>query len=92
MSDNAFQNVIAELRRFAAWKPASDAELAQWYEDAQVMHEHMQSLRSLGIEVDEIYWHYMSDADIRARDVRYGQIQQEGFVALIDELERRFTL
>ncbi len=87
MTNDGLLKAVAQLRRFAAWTPTTEEELARWYDEAQGLHELMRV--SLGNEVDEHYWHCMSDADIRARDARYGEIQQEGFLALIDELEQR---
>ena len=88
MSGDALFEIVAELRRFAAWSPTTDEELTRWAEQAQGMHELLRKMGS-GIEVDERYWHYMIDADIRARDAHYREIQQKGFLALIDEWERR---
>ena len=89
MTNDVLLEAIAELRRFAAWTPTTEEELARWYHEAQNMHELMRTTQNLGIELDEHYWHCMSDADIRARDARYREIQQEGFLASIDELEQR---
>lgn len=88
MSANALFEIVAELRRLAAWSPTTDEELARWTEQVQGMHELLRKMGD-GIEVDERYWHTMIDADIRARDARYREIQQEGFLALIDEWEQR---
>lgn len=91
MTDDRLLKVIAELRRFAAWAPDTKEDFARWHDEAQRVHEHVHALSTLGVEVDEHYWHYMSDADIRARDPRYKEIQQKGFLALIDSLERQIA-
>lgn len=78
---------IAELRRFAAWEPTSKEDLQRWYDEVAALESG--AFAPLVGQMEEFYWHYMSDADIRARDPRYKEIQQEGFLTLIDEFEKR---
>lgn len=76
---------IVELRRFAVWEPSTKEDLQRWYDEANELNTGV--FASLANQMKHFYWHYMSDADIRARDPRHKEMQQKEFCVLIDELE-----
>lgn len=59
-----------------AERPAHDAaSLAQWKEDALRMKQALRRDPPLAARVPHFIWHYLDDADIRARDPAYAASQ-----------------
>jgi hypothetical protein len=66
---------------------SSPRDLKIWYENARNVHERlMKSSESDLGPVPEMVWHYLSDADIRLKDIAYREVQDEEIVKIISSL------
>jgi len=62
--------------------------LRDWYVDARHVQDALISVDGLGPFVPELVWHYLVDADIRAKDSAYREQQEallRSFVALLEK-------
>lgn len=77
--------LLSELMR----KDISTKEgLRDWYVEARRVQDTLTSAGGLGPFVPELIWHYLADADIRAKDSAYRE-QQDAFVrAFVTLLEK----
>lgn len=71
------------LRALADRPVASKADLDGWYAAAQQLQVGLPP----GLNLPEIFWHYLSDADIRLRDHQYARMQDAQVRQLIADLE-----
>ena len=60
------------------------ADLPAWYAEAQSIIESL----SPEAPAPEVFWHWLSDADIRLRDPEYAKMQNEQMERLVADLER----
>lgn len=58
-------------------------DLSAWYKSA---YEIETFAEEFGIELPEVIWHYLSDADIRLKDPDYGTHQTESVHIFIQEI------
>ena len=59
--------------------PATQEELVKLQDECLSLGEHIRSTPSLGAEVPESVWHFLSDSDIRFKDPAYAKAQLVGF-------------
>lgn len=79
--------LAADLRALGARDIASKADLKGWYSFANRVAAKLRSSSAevLG-NVPELVWHYLSDADIRFKDERYREMQEEEIAKVIEAL------
>lgn len=73
---------IRELRELLSGLLGQDSSgdrLRDWYVGARQVQDALISVGGLGPFVPELVWHYLADADIRAKDPEYRE-QQEAFI------------
>jgi len=81
------QQLAADLRELASNEPKNRAGLDRWYEDARRVQDRIASAPDVTTGVPDFIWHYLSDADVRLKDPRYAQVQQEMLTELLAMLE-----
>jgi hypothetical protein len=74
------------LRRLAEWRVGEKRNLKAWYAAAHEVADWAQATPSVA-EVPHFFWHYISDADIRLKDLDYARLQDERVWELIAILE-----
>jgi hypothetical protein len=61
-----------------------DTSQRDWNQPYQAICERLKNDSLLdGLAVDEHVWHWLSDADIRARDSEYARLQNDGLVDIL---------
>lgn len=63
--------------RLAAILAAEEASSVDWLTVDRLCDELDREINASGEDVPEIVAHFLSDSDIRARDIRYGDAQRE---------------
>lgn len=84
--EEAAKELGRRLRFLAEWRVCERRDLDAWYVAAQQLATWVKATPSLA-EVPHFFWHYISDADIRLKDPRYGRDQDERVWELIPILE-----
>ncbi|HTH50105.1 MAG TPA: hypothetical protein VMB21_21510 [Candidatus Limnocylindria bacterium] len=75
----------AELQRLMALPLTSEAELTAWYE-ASAKLETVMEQKFPELEFPHEIWHFLSDADIRAKDASYRDRQHRLIAGYIADL------
>lgn len=75
------------LRELAAQRPASAEELARMERGSLLLRLHIQS-HSLGTNMPEVVWHFLSDADIRYKSSGYRDTQTAELLSALDRWEQ----
>ena len=76
------------LRELAESTPEDARELPAWYARARKFEGTLRSGRGvLSGAIPHFVWHYLADADIRARDLAYRANQQATILEIITALE-----
>jgi hypothetical protein len=75
------------LRALAESTPQDPRELPAWYERAREFEAVLHSEAVLSDAIPHFVWHYLADADIRARDLAYRADQQAAIIEIIIALE-----
>lgn len=73
--DHEMVIVGRNLLKLVESDPTSKSELDGWYLIAADLYKVLQTLVAQGVDVPEIIFHYLSDADIRVKDSVYGSAQ-----------------
>ena len=73
------------MRQLAELPCSTPAEVKSWYAEAGVFEAYVQTS---DVELPHFVWHYLSDADIRARDSEYRASQDREIREIISELEQ----
>ena len=72
-----------ELEALAESEPVDRAQLSLWHERAHALGDQIRANVDLCNKTPEIVWHYLSDADIRLKEVLYAQAQRESLAEWI---------
>ena len=76
------------LRELAESTPEDVRQLPAWYERAREFESILRSdTGSLSDAIPHFVWHYLADADVRARDAGYRTDQQATILEIIMALE-----
>jgi hypothetical protein len=75
-------SLAAELRALMKLPLETRDDVEAWYGAAEVFEAHLDSA-SLVDELPHLVWHFLADADIRARDAKYREAQEAGVEAAI---------
>jgi len=76
------------LRELAESTPGNARQLPAWYERAREFESILRSdTGALSDAIPHFVWHYLADADIRARDDAYRTDQQATILEIIIALE-----
>lgn len=85
---DALRQVGRMLRELAESTPEDVRELPAWYKRARELESVLQSdSGALSDAIPHFVWHYLADADIRARDLAYRVDQQATILNIIMALE-----
>lgn len=68
--------LASELERLRALPLASKADAKVWRAEAAVLEQQLTN-RFPDLEFPHEIWHYLSDADVRAREPEYGAVQEQ---------------
>jgi len=68
--------LASELERLRALPLASKADAKAWLAEAAALERQL-TTRFPDLEFPHEIWHYLSDADIRAREPEYGAMQEQ---------------
>jgi hypothetical protein len=79
-------HLLRDLQRLDALPLSTAADVEAWYRAARDVVERLRANPEM--EVPELVWHYLSDADIRSRDDEYAQAQRERLRVVMRELEK----
>jgi hypothetical protein len=86
--DTSLQEVAQRLRWLAAVSPAGPGELKAWYAAAKEFRDWLSARPERLIDqVPHFVWHYLDDAEIRAKDVVYRRDQERELEAVLARLE-----
>ncbi len=82
----AYRTIAKRLRWLMDFERSAEFSIKRWEWEGRKLYAFM---TKRGLEMDEHYWHYMSDVDIRQRETeaQYAEIQRDGIQAIIEELE-----
>ena len=80
--------LVASLRLLAAREPHTNDDLRALERECMSLALNTQR-SSLCNRVPEIVWHFLSDADIRFRDVEYARVQTASLLAALAGMEQR---
>ena len=87
-NEDALRQVGRMLRELAESTPEDARALPAWYERARELEAVLRSDRgALSDAIPHFVWHYLADADIRARDLEYRADQQAVILGIIVALE-----
>jgi hypothetical protein len=75
------------LRNLAESSPTDAGQLDAWYDRADEFQLLLKEHSALSELIPHFVWHYLADADIRARDPDYRALQQAQILEIISELE-----
>lgn len=75
------------LRELAAQRPVSAEELAHMERGCLLLRLHIQS-NSLGTNMPEVAWHFLSDPDIRYKSSDYRDTQTAELLFALDRWEQ----
>jgi hypothetical protein len=75
------------LRRLAECSPTDPSELNDWNERAREFEQFLKMQPDLCNAIPHFVWHYLADADIRAREPQYRAGQQTKILRIASELE-----
>ena len=75
------------LRELADSQPENQTSLAIWSARAREVEDFLKSIRGLSDAVPHFVWHFLSDADIRVRDLGYRRAQLAELEPILDALE-----
>lgn len=81
------REIASELRRLQRSSADTTGELARWHEEGRRFTRRLSS-DFAGVDLPEAVWHYLHDADLRAKDPRYRQMQDQALDEVIADLER----
>jgi hypothetical protein len=85
---DALRQLGRMLRELAESTPEDARELPAWYERAREFESVLRSDGgALSDAIPHFIWHYLADADIRARDLTYRAEQQVAILEIISALE-----
>jgi len=76
------------LEALIASEPTDNSGLSQWYLEAHQLREEIIAKPDLSNAVPHAVWHYLSDADIRLKDVRYALLQRKEIDEIVAILKR----
>jgi len=77
------EEIKKTLKELLELEVSSESELQAWNERADVIYEIDKGSK---IQLPEVVWHYLSDADIRFKDPEYGEYQISGVKSFIGEV------
>lgn len=81
------REIAVELSRLLATSPTDKELLPAWYQASRAFVEKLNT--ELGdVNLPEEVWHFLSDADIRAKDPEFRAVQIQAITEVIRELER----
>jgi len=88
-NDDASQlrEIARELRRLQRSSPGTNDAMPAWYEESRRFADDL-ALHFSGVDLPEEVWHYLHDADLRAKDPGYRRMQDQAIDAVIADLER----
>ncbi len=86
-SDLLIADAARSLRRLAESSPTDATKLAEWYERASEFQVFLKAHPALSDVMPHFVYHYLADADIRAREPDYHDDQQTHILEIISELE-----
>ncbi len=85
--------VLRELRALFIRDPRTKPDLRAWENDSIALWRRIRS--SYRVEVcdrmDEVAWHYLSDADLRVKDSEYAEMQRAEFEQWLLQAEKRLA-
>jgi hypothetical protein len=81
------QELIDRLRALMASSPIEKVGLRSWYNKAEECEALLKRSRDLDDVVPHSVWHYLADADTRAKDPGYRESQQAEIADTIRTLE-----
>ena len=76
---------LEELRAFSV---GSKQDVTLWYELARALEDRLVAPGGLSREVPSFLWHYLADADVRFKDVKYAELQNRQMRLLLRYLSR----
>lgn len=82
------QSLGNALEALVNTKVENRSDLEKWYVEAQQVRQQIISNPKLSNVVPHLVWHYLSDADIRFKDQKYAQLQQEEIDRIVLALKR----
>ena len=74
--DEGTQFLITELERLLSLPLDSKSQIEVWYAESERVQRELPE-RYPDLEYPHEVWHFLADADIRARDVGYRQYQEK---------------
>jgi hypothetical protein len=86
-NEDALRLAGRTLRALAESTPEDTRQLPAWYERAREFEAVLHSDAALSDAIPHFVWHYLADADIRARDLAYRADQQVAILEIIIALE-----
>ncbi|MCZ2153969.1 MAG: hypothetical protein LC114_08745 [Bryobacterales bacterium] len=84
----AMHHLADELEELRRIKIASRDDLNEWFTRARKLEAVLTGKGGLSPEMPSILWHYLADADIRAKDEKYAALQDRQILLLIRFLRR----
>jgi hypothetical protein len=79
--------IAGRLRSLAESSPTAPEHLPHWYEESEAFRKYV-AAEHPGVELPHFISHYLSDADIRARDADYRAAGQKTILQVIASFER----
>lgn len=76
---NEWTAVLRALRTLLTHDPRTKRHLDAWTTDANLLMRQIRTSPGISNALDEIVWHFLSDADIRVKDPVYGETQRAEF-------------
>ncbi len=83
-----WNNVLRALRELLTNDPTTRQHLGSWTADANSLIRQIRSSPEISNALDEVVWHFLSDADIRVKDPVYGETQRAEFERWLQQAER----
>ena len=74
--DEGTKYLVTELERLMSLPLSSESELEVWYTESERVQRELPE-RFPNLDYPHEIWHFLADADIRARDTGYRQYQEQ---------------
>ncbi|MFY2560054.1 hypothetical protein ACN469_20765 [Corallococcus terminator] len=75
------------MRRLFDHDPTDKKSLKAWVDASIALYVRLRSVPE-SFDVEEIVWHFLSDADIRVKDPEYAQAQRAAFESWLQDAEK----
>ena len=81
------KEIARELRRLLATSPTDNSLLPGWYDDSRSFAERLNT-EFVAVDLPEEVWHFLHDADTRAKDPQFRATQARVIADVIRDLEQ----